>query len=222
METREGDAVEKRLSRVEKWLSRCRAACRVSAWHSALMEIECMEAETKGVREDLWVLARNEAEGRKARSPLSAAWVCTRVVTLAAALIMALVLPLSVEQDTPGAAVRTDTIALLTSTESEILNALRESLSNENAGRLVLTIERPAEPENLQRGAAAALDRDEPSRPPARIAAVRAPEKPATPEMAPSSKNPSTREPSVEEVISLIQVGQRALRVSEPAVRIMP
>jgi hypothetical protein len=43
-----------------------------------------------------------------------------------------------------------------------------------------------------------------------------------TEEAAPIEEAPASREPSADDVISLIQVGQRALRVSERAVSVYP
>ncbi len=56
-------SLERRLRRIERWLKRCMAACRCGSWSSALMEIECMEAETQGFRDDLWKTVEAEANG---------------------------------------------------------------------------------------------------------------------------------------------------------------
>lgn len=235
METREDRHVEKKLSRIDRWLKRCAAACRCGSWNSALLEIECMEAETKGFREELWSIAAREAVGQVRRPLREKLFSSLRVVALASVMVMAIGFPLSMDQDAPFRGFSNNSVALLTSTESDILDALRESLSNQNASRVILTIERTEgeRPEKIQRGAAAA--EDWPDRvPAARIPAVRNVKSPGPENLAraeegkgtaaasPATQVVAAKEPSVEEVISLIQVGQRALRISEPAVKILP
>jgi len=229
METHGNGQLDKRLSRIERWLKRCAAACRCGSWNSALMEVECMEAEAKGFREELWSIAAEEAEGRVRRPIRARIFTALRVSALASVLVLSAGLPLATEQDAPraGFGFTGNSVAVLTGTEGDILDALRESLSNRNAARVVLTISRE-EDDSLSAqpaGAAAASVR------PARAIAA-APAKADGPASAQTTKNSesrqesagraSAREPSVEEVISLIQVGQRALRISEPAVRILP
>jgi hypothetical protein len=144
---------------------------------------------------------------------------------------MATGLQLSVDQDSYFQGFPSDTVALLTSTESGIINALRESLSSRNTGRVVLSIELQDNvlqaPEEA--GMAAAAEK-EVSRTEIRAVSVMEQNLPSVPKALPDtekdeelqtpSQAPET--PSVDEVISLIQVGQRALRISEPAVRGVP
>lgn len=232
METREHSHVEKKLSRIDRWLKRCAAACRCGSWNSALMEIECMEAEAKGFREELWDIAAHEAEGRVRRPLRESLYLSLRVAVLASVLVLSAGFPLSMDQDAPFKGFSGNSVAVLTSTESDILDALRASLSNRNADRVVLTLERTEEEEPAKRQSGAAAADDWSSRAPvAARAAVRSERIAKSKDLqgagkgtAPASpaKQTAAKEPSVEEVISLIQVGQRALRISEPAVRILP
>jgi hypothetical protein len=213
---------DKRLKRIERWLKRCVEACRCGAWAEAIMEIGCMEAETREFREELWEKAENEAARIPERSLKKTLFCCLKVASLSAVFVLAAGLPLSTEQDRVFYGFQPDSIALLTSTESDILNALRETLSNRNTGTVVLSIELPDSielPAQASPGAAAA----ETERPARRAPAVRIAETAAAPSAAIPASEPKEQEsPTVEEVISLIQIGQRALRVSEPAVTIMP
>lgn len=229
METREAGHVEKKLSRIDRWLKRCAAACRCGSWSSALMEIECMEAETKGFREELWDIAEREAEGRVRRPLRKKLFTSLRVAVLASVMVVAIGIPLSMDQDAPFRGFSGSSVAVLTSTESDILAALRASLSSRNADRVILTLDRTEEagPEKIQRGTAAAEDWS--ARKPAARSARGTKSEDLTwagAEKGSASVSPAgqtaVKEPSAEEVISLIQVGQRALRISEPAVRILP
>lgn len=239
METQENKSIDKRLLRIERWLKRCMVACRCASWSSALMEIECMEAETREFRDDLWKIAESEAVGKPRQSLRSMVAANARVVVLAMVFVMSIGFPLSVDQDRPFQAFSGESIALLTSTESDILDALRESLSEHNTGRVVLTLDRSeiASASYAPRGAAVANDEANPAvsgknrdaMAEKTISASRNgvsdPAKQSSPpkEPAPVKKTAGEpREPSVEDVISLIQVGQRALRTSEPAVKVLP
>jgi hypothetical protein len=209
-------AFEKRLGRIERWLKRCARACQCGAWSSAMMEAECMEAEAREFRERLWSAALREVSGARAKPLKERIFSCVRVVSLSAVFVLAAGLPLSIDQDRPFYGFQAESVALLTSTEGEILSALRESLSNRNTGTVVLSIELPEAPvisDEPRPGVAAARTTPIPARAPA----VKIVEK--APEPAPV---PAQTGPTVEEVLSLIEVGQRALRVSEPAVRIVP
>lgn len=239
METQENKSIDKRLLRIERWLKRCMVACRCGSWSSALMEIECMEAEAREFRDDLWKIAENEAMGKPRPSVRSIVAANARVVVLAMVFVMSVGFPLSVDQDRPFQAFSGESIALLTSTESDILDALRESLSEHNTGRVILTLDRPeiSSGSHAPRGAAVANDEAGPAVSGKNRSAMAgnaassgkngvlepAKQSSASHEPAPAKKTAGeSREPSVEDVISLIQVGQRALRTSEPAVKVLP
>jgi hypothetical protein len=190
------------------------------------MEIECLEAETKGFRDELWKVAEEESMGETGRA-YSSFVRALKVVSLSLAIVLAAVIPLSIdsERQSAGFVMPSESLALLSSSENDIINALRESLSRANRGRIVLTVEIPEETRVsiTESGAASASERVLP--PKARIAAVSAVEV-RTDEKSKAvekyAKPAEERSPSFEEVISLIQVGQRALRVSEPAVKVLP
>ena len=223
MQNTSNGSLEKRLKRIERWLKRCMAACRCGSWSSALMEIECMEAETQGFRDDLWRAALAEANGGPVRSRIGQVFFYARVAAIAMVIVMAVGLPLSVDQDRPFQGFEMDSLAVLTSTESEILSALRRSLSSANEGRVILSVELPEERSEppATPGAAMAEDRRAEVRTTTPAPRGPAPQRPRVEIVA--AETPARQEgPSVEEVLSLIQVGERALRTSEPAVRVVP
>jgi hypothetical protein len=210
---------DRRLGRIERWLRRCVEACRCGALGAAIMEIECMEAETREFRRELWEKARDEAAAVRPRPLKKAVLSCVSVVSLSAVFVLAAGLPLSIEQDRPFRGFQPESLAILTSTESDILNALRESLSSQNRGTVVLSVELPDEDAEPPITGAAAAETTAPAQraPAVKVLETRPVVTAAIPE--PAETRPT---PTVEEVLSLIQVGQRALRVSEPAVRILP
>jgi hypothetical protein len=205
--------VESHLKRVERWLRRCVAACRGGSWCDALSEAECLEAEAKGLREKLWLTAGDEAAGAGKIGICPRVFSLLKVAALAIVMVLTAVLPISTDTGplSRNTAYAPETFEFLTSQESDIINALRENLSSGNRGVAALPAEAPkktvpaAETKN---GAAMASEME----PAAVVEAVAE----AVEEMI--AETP--RRPSADEVIALIQVGQRALRVSEPGIKI--
>jgi hypothetical protein len=132
------------------------------------------------------------------------------------AIVLAAVVPISLDVEARSGAFgeSVESFALLTSTESDIIIALWESLSSGNSGRVVLSVEIPDKAPVSAKGAGAAMASEKPQAPEGAVAQEK------TPPMVVAEKE--DRRPSVDEVISLIQVGQRALRVSEPGVKVVP
>lgn len=203
--------VEKRAARIQRWLRRCAAACRSSAWSSALMEIECAEAETKGMREDLWEAAAADAEGKRPAAPRRPSLIAARACALALVLLLALNIPLSTEQDRRQSFAEPMSIELLTSSESEMLETLRRTLSVSNAGRVVVEIEVPEPVRDVIPAASAAeVSPPQTAQPrPSRAASIKA--VPASPATATSPRTEQSA-PSAETLISLMQIGEGALR----------
>jgi hypothetical protein len=200
------------------------------------MEIECMEAEAREFRTELWRVVEGESMGVPRRPLKSVILGRLGVVALACLLVMSSGLPLSMDQDRPFQGFSDTSVALLTSAESDILNALRESLSSLNASRVLLSIEmedaaRDGLPSLEANGAALALEppKLEPAALEPQVRVVRVFEKAEVENAASADERlkgdapPAQAEAghTAEEVISLIQVGQQALRISEPAVRIV-
>lgn len=224
-------ALEKRLGRIERWLKRCMAACKCGSWSSALMEIECMEAETRGFREDLWKTVEDEACSVPKASLSSRIFFLSRVAVISLIIVMAVGIPLAVEQDRPFGGFDAASIAVLTSTESEILGALRNSLSSANEGRVLLSVEvgetpvSPPAPTGAAMASEERVDEEPEQTQPERRVERPIPQQRQRVEIVKiEPAQPETRtksEPSVEEVLSLLQIGQKALRISEPAVRVI-
>jgi hypothetical protein len=193
------------------------------------MEMECMEAEAKELREDLWRTVGCEANPAELRSLPSYFLAGVKVLSIAMLIVISSVLPLSVDQDRPPVFFEGEADEILTISEGEILNALRQTLSVGNKGTIALYEDSRAVgmsgPELAMemevRGAVKAVPAAEPRRTVAK-AAPAAELNRMTEETAPINEASASREPSADDVISLIQVGQRALRVSERAVSVYP
>lgn len=214
-------AVEKQLSRIQRWLDRCKKACRSRAWGSALAEMECLEAEVRMAREELWKLAAGE-EG--ALHPFRRWTLLAQGAVLALAILLGVALPLSVDSNRPDLSVSTSNPQVLewvTPQEAKVLDSLRNvpaSSSRESRGRAVASVPRPIIPASEIRPAEAHVPASSASKP----------RSTAFPQVSSASlqkkdqeKSPvSNSSASLEDVISLIQVGQKALHSSSSAVNI--
>ncbi|GHV53168.1 hypothetical protein FACS1894216_10660 [Synergistales bacterium] len=214
--TARNDKFDKKIKRVERWLKRCAAACGCARWSSAMAEIESMEAEIRGLRASLWAAAEEDASvPAAARS--GAALICARVVALAFVMLIFSAASVTMYETENTRIVsnvsRPSIIEPLSIAESDIINALRENLSSNNTVKAIsITVAkgekaiavRPAEA--LPRDTGGSLANKDEETPDARTGdAVRNKEAAGT----------------EEEVLSLIQVGQRALMTKEPIVRII-
>jgi hypothetical protein len=208
--------VESHLNRVERWLRRCVAACRGGSWFDALSEAECLEAEAKGLREKLWRAAADDALDAGRIKAVPRVFSLLKVSALAMIMVLTAVLPISTDIGpmSRNVAYAPEAFEFLTSEESDIINALRKSLSSGNRGVAVLTVTAEIPKETVlsvaaKSGAAMASEMEP------------APEEIALPTRSAEETTADVpRRPSADEVIALIQVGQRALRVSEPGIKV--
>jgi hypothetical protein len=225
--------VESHLKRVERWLRRCVAACRGGSWFDALSEAECLEAEAKGLREKLWRAAEGEAAGADKIKAGARVFSLLKVVTLAMVMVLTAVLPISTDTGpmSRDTAYAPETFEFLTSEESDIINALRKSLSSGNRGAATVavilpaaaTAETPGETVSAamtRKSGAAMASEMKPAV--AKGSVAMASEKEPAVSLPPAEEITAdvSRRPSADEVIALIQVGQRALRVSEPGIKV--
>ena len=212
--------MDRHLKRVERWLKRCVVACKCGSWSDALAEAECLEAETKGLREDLWGAVEDEALGVPDRGMAYSAFSMLKITILAMAMVLAAVIPISFDPESGilEFAPQKESVVLLSSTESDIIDALRQSLSSGNSGKVVISVEMTEEAEAAESGGGIAMAAERTKPAPKNTAAVRT----GLPQAQAEEVAKSTRRPSADEVISLVQIGQRALRSSEPGVIVVP
>ena len=207
--------MEKKMNRIQRWLDRCVTACKSGAWGSALMEVECLEAEIKSAREEIWAKAMIAPSVRKPTFRVFLRHLF-RVSTVTLALLFALVLPLSLESEKRGGSFNAlseeGMFTWVTLDEGKMLEALRSDLSENNRGRVV---EIPSIL-NQERTGAKVINNVELSLP--------AVEKKAGEKVRLKGDERSSNEEDVpvDKILSLIQMGQKAIRRVEPAVRVVP
>jgi len=205
--------LEKRISKIQKWLDRCLEACRAKSWDNALADMECANAELRNAREKLWEEIANQAVEKPGF--LSRSMPALRTGVLVAVILITSAVPLSVN----NAQLRRDVagneeklvLEWVKSDEHKLLMALRESLSENSFRQTLYTDQGPAEksgkiePEVSVTGSAAGKisSTDEQKR--LQVKENVQKQKPELP---------------VEEVIALIQIGERSLRDPGSAIEI--
>ncbi len=181
------------------------------------MEMECAKAEMDIAREELWAIAQEEGNGKRIHA---LAFRSTRAAFVAAFFLLVTAAPIAnsvmLAQEQGKVAIRTaPVLEWVTADERTLLSALRKSLSEANAGSSHVVFERA---DALDGGAGNAdmrvspvdrKDRDVTGKQAERSAAVRE-----------SVSVKSQSAVTGEMIYTLVQLGQKALRNSEPAIRI--
>ena len=195
--------MEKKIARIARWLDRCARACSARSWQSALLDMECAKAELEEARSELW--ARAEGSSR----PLPAvrkAGRMTVVAVLGLFLVLSVAGPLAVQSVRETVAIASGpSLEWVSTDEKALLSALRRNLSDANLARL-------SEEEGV-------LSPEPGSAMAERPAAVR------RNVSAPAERNsgklqiPSSSGREFDTIITLVQIGQKALRERESAIR---
>lgn len=200
--------MERHIRRVQRWLDRCLEACRIGQWHAALAEMECAKADMEAARQHLW----ETLQGAEAPVSRWRRWdPVWRGVLGGISVVLALAHP--VAYDDPVAVARRESpeiLAFVTQDEQTLLTALRSSLG---AGAL----RRSASGADVQMPE---VSRSEASRERKRPR----PELPVRQGSSAVAESPASqgREGAVlptEDILALVQVGERALR--DTAVRVV-
>ncbi len=180
--------MEKNLKRVHRWIDRCIVACKSGKWDSALAEVECARAELESASEEIW----ERASGAGNQYPVvRMVGLSFRSMAVAILVIMMAAIPISTGGYAPLGVADTRQLHLewVTADEQGVLSALRTSLSEMNLARDIPHQTSP--PETEPRLGPPAMER-----------------------VAPQIAREETGAPAValDEILTLIEIGQRALR----------
>lgn len=206
--------MKKNIARIQRWLDRMSSACEGNKWDSALIEADCLSAEVRKTREEILDSARCE---RSERARPYGRWRllhALRIASVSFAIILAASLPSALEADKPlipsvtNVYAKDDRLSWVTPEEEALLLTLRSEMSRGGlitAGAAAKTQARKsggAAPENIQNGAGN------------EVRPGGAQEK---------ARNEKTAANSVthEDLAALVQIGEKALRGSSPAVKII-
>ena len=199
--------MKKKISRIQRWLDRLSAACDKERWDSALVEADCLSAEVREIREDLAHMLENEQTSTAAIFSGSAVTMSIRSIGIALFIVMVSTIPLAVESERPWTPQTAsvplhnngeEVLAWVTREEDELLRTLREDLSGQNIGRT----------------AAQGIF----------SAPARTPEKEIIVSERPAVRESSVRSEagiSAEDLLALLQIGEKALRGDTPAIKVI-
>lgn len=205
--------MKKRISRIQRWLDRLSAACEKNRWDSALAEADCLSAEVREIREDLSKKLENEQAPAVNIFTGATAAMSIRSIGIALFIVLVTTIPLAVEAERP---LTTSTVpaqegkgneemlAWVTREEDELIRALRVDLSGlnqgktETAGAFHAPVKKMTVPKVKKNNEAFA-------------------ERPAEVEVTPGTETGI----SAEDLLALLQIGEKALRGDAPAVKVI-
>jgi len=200
--------LEKRLKRIQRWVDRCIEACRCKAWTSAIAELECARAELETASREIWeAVAEGEPLPCKNRTPFPRTAFLHALPVTVIVLLLA-VGPTSIESFNPArptVAENAPSVEWVTPDEKALLENFRKSLSAGTAAGV------PGS-KSLEAGYAYPVGKK---------ARKGSPAEALEKDVAAEGASPKGTVPiAAEDLLSLIQVGQRALRPEAESVRI--
>lgn len=205
--------MEKKIRKVQKWLERCVLACRSGSWENALAEMECANAELEMARKDLWARVSEEGmHGKKGVITLFPDLVLAGGLALLLVLFTAVpVSRLHISAFIPSTDDRDLKVEFVNSEEEVILQALRRSLSENGFRETVFTDSRQSDMSGRSEMTRDGMEEVHAVPDPVSSVKVVA--------QMPVNKNEQT-DLDMERLITLVQVGEKALRESGPAIEI--
>lgn len=205
--------MKKKITRIQRWLDRLSTACETGRWDSAIVEADCLSAEVREIREDL---TQKLEEGHcESAYIFSRSTVAMSIKSVGIALFIVLVstIPLAVESERPWAAQSAsvpaqssgrEMLAWVTREEDELLRSLRVDLSGQNAELI--------HPEKVF------------SAPAKKRTSVQGKSENIVVAEIPSLRNIPVRSEagiSAEDLLALVQIGEKALRGDSPAIKVI-
>ncbi len=200
--------MEKRLMRVQRWIDRCMEACRCKAWNSAIAELECARAELDSASREIWEEASETQIRMQPRWLYGSKTVLLHVVPVSILILFLAVGPTSMESflsPTSLAIEPSPSVEWVTADEKVLLENLRKNLSQSLASDF---------PE-------AGVERVAVGRPAARSKPLNKVESTGQGKaQIPAVFSQPGVSVAAEDLLSLIQVGQRALRPDGEGLRV--
>lgn len=208
--------MKKKISRIQRWLDRLSTACDRGKWDSALVEADCLFAEVSEIREDLTLKLENDNFAAATIFNRSTLSMCIKSIGIAMFIVLVSTIPLAVESERPWMAQKAsestkssgqEMLAWVTPEEDELIRALRIDLSGLNTGanQVENVFSTPSGPVKKRVLAQAKKE------------IVRISETSS----ARSTQAKSEVGISAEDLLALLQVGEKALREDAPAIKVI-
>lgn len=197
-----------RIKRLQRWLDRLSSACDNKRWDSALVEADCLNAEVHELRSEIWETLQNSANIPKSIFTREALSLSFRTVVIAMVIVMLSTIPIAVESNKPWIPAHTannnqereQKLNWVTDEELELLRIIRADLSDKNLLR-PLSVQAPTRKETIKAAASAK-----------NVNFVQQ-------KTARNVESDVTIAP--EDLFSLIQIGEKALRADTPAIKVL-
>lgn len=208
--------MKKNIARLQRWLDRLSGACEVGKWDSALIEADCLSAEVRKTRDEIMDSACRVCEEKSVSRGWHRLFMTLRTVSVAFVIVLAVSLPSALEADRPWQpAVKTvyvmeDRLSWVTPEEESLLLELRSEMSKGdlimagNAAKLQVKVGNGAISKNVQ-GATNETGKDVSS---------------GSSETA-KRENKAASGVTNEDLATLVQIGEKALRGSSPAIKVV-
>ena len=205
--------MKKKISRIQRWLDRLSTACETGRWDSALVEADCLSAEVREIREDLTLKLENDHAAARGILSRSAVTMSIKSVGIALFIVMVSTLPLAVESERPRTAQNVskpaqsngeEILTWVTREEDELIRTLRADLSGQNAGT--------AQTESVF------------SAPVKKRASAQVKKENTEISEMPTVRNTPERSEtgiSAEDLLALLQIGEKAIRGDTPAIKVI-
>lgn len=135
--------MKKKISRIQRWLDRLSTACETGRWDSAIVEADCLSAEIREIREDLTLKLENGHAAAGSIFSRSAVTMSIKSIGIALFIVLVSTIPLAVESERPWVAQtapgptknsKQEMLAWVTPEEDELIRTLRADLSGQNTG----------------------------------------------------------------------------------------
>ncbi|SMG29782.1 hypothetical protein [Dethiosulfovibrio salsuginis] len=197
--------MESKIRKVQRWLERCVDACKSRSWENALADMECAAAELESARKELWSVVdgtRSQIKAKRRSRTLGASLTAT-VFVLLFAIPVAMPEPMRQLTQTMAWEDEKALLELVTRDERDLLLSLRKSLSGANRFEIAEGTGETPSPEPL---AVASVSRTRSVGPkPARSGQDKDKE----------VENAARQPIPLDEMVELLEIGQRALRRGE-------
>lgn len=211
------EEMKHKTARLQRWLDRLTAACENKKWKSAVAEADCLSAELRQMRDELWQQAEQSSVPQAAARIRGYASFGVRSFGIALVIICLCSFPIAVESGRPEniAALPTNVkgdfeeIAFVTAEEKELLQLLRKNLNDGNIAVRAAEVKKDTSPPAEKKLTARVAER--------RIADI-----PQRTEGRPSARQkPQNERLQAEELLTLIQIGEKSLRGDTQSIRII-
>lgn len=202
-------------ARLQRWLDRLTAACNSSKWKSAVAEADCLSAELKQMREELWLQAEEQKEEPVFIRLKNYAMFSGRSFGIAMIIVCLCSFPIAMESGSismsasvpTGAGSKFEELALVTTEEKELLQMLRTNL-NDSGMTVKAAVKKTPEPP-VKKTFTAKTSQPVPQA------------KVQTAKSAPAAKTETKKSIKAEDILTLVQIGEKSLRGGDSAVKIV-